>query len=160
MDTAVRNSVERLGLHLAGEGLPLIAGRVTAYLLVSEGPRSLDEIAGALGVSRASVSTDTRRLVDKGLLVRSSVPGDRRTYYAFAPDGFRTMLASRIRDLSTLCALLEDARTLPTARSSTEVRDRLAEWTDFHTTVIDLLQALLAKWNERNLTTNRSSAVA
>jgi hypothetical protein len=70
------------------------------------------------------------------------------------------MLAARIRSLSTLCALLDDARTLPTARSSTEVRDRLAEWTDFHITVIDLLQALLAKWNERDLTAHHSPAVA
>lgn len=160
MDQAVRNAVERLGLHLAGEGLPLIAGRVTAYLLLSEGPRSLDEIASALEVSRASVSTDTRRLVDKGLLVRRSIPGDRRTYYTFAPDGFRTMLAARIGNLSTLCALLQDARTLPAARSSAEVRARLSEWTDFHTTVIDLLQALLAKWNKRHLSRHNRSAVA
>jgi DNA-binding transcriptional regulator GbsR (MarR family) len=160
MDHAVRKFIERLGSHLADEGFPLIAGRVTAYLLVAEGPRSLDEIAGALSVSRASVSTDTRRLVDRGLLVRSSLPGDRRTYYTFAPDGFRTMLAARIRNLSTLRALLEDAAALPVARSTTEVRQRLTEWTDFHTAVIDLLQALLAKWSGRNPTTTRSSAVA
>lgn len=159
MDQAVRTTVERLGLHLAGEGLPLIAGRVTAYLLVSEGPRSLDEIAGALGVSRASVSTDARRLVDRGLLVRRSIPGDRRTYYAFAPDGFQTMLAARIRNLSTFCALLDEARTLPAARSSADVRNRLSAWTEFHTTAIELLESLLAKWNKRNLARhNRSVA--
>jgi len=89
-------------------GVPLIAGRVTAYLLISEGPRSLDEIAGALGVSRASVSTDARRLEEKGLLVRLSLPGDRRTYYSFAPDGFRTALValSLILTLITLIRLL------------------------------------------------------
>src|SRR5574338_1071844 len=97
MKPAVRSFVEQLGLQFASEGLPLIAGRVTAYLLVSEGPRSLDEIANALGVSRASVSTDARRLEERGLLVRSSLPGDRRTYYSFAPDGFRTVLRGRIR---------------------------------------------------------------
>jgi hypothetical protein len=70
------------------------------------------------------------------------------------------MLAARIRNLSTLCALLGDAAALPPARSSTEVRHRLTEWTDFHTAVIDLLQALLAKWNGRGPATTQRSAVA
>ena len=160
MDPSVRKFIERLGSHLASDGLPLIAGRVTAYLLVSEGPRSLDEIAGDLGVSRASISTDTRRLVDKGLLVRGSVPGDRRTYYTFAPDGFRTMLAARIRNLSTLCALLDDAAALPAARTSAEVRRRLTEWADFHTAAIDLLQALLTRRAGSRTAATRHPAVA
>jgi len=158
MDPAVRNFVERLGLHFAGEGLPLIAGRVTAYLLISEGPRSLDEIAGALGVSRASVSTDARRLEEKGLLVRLSLPGDRRTYYSFAPDGFRTALVARTRMISNLCEMLKSAGKLPAAKASLEVRARLNEWNDFHLAVIDSLQELLVKWNKRNKTTKKASS--
>lgn len=159
MNTAVSEFVERLGLHLSCEGMPLIAGRVTAYLLVSEGPRSLDEIASALGVSRASVSTDTRLLVDKGMLVRSTQPGDRRTYYSFAPDGFRNMLSHRIQAITTLTALLDEGTRLPAARSSDEVRNRLNEWTDFHTAITEALQALLQRWTERPAT-RRKSAVA
>lgn len=161
MDPQVTTFVERLGLHLSNEGMPLIAGQVTAYLLVSEGPRSLDEMATALGVSRASVSTDTRRLVDKGLLVRLTMPGDRRTYYAFAPDGFRTMLAARIRALSSLRDLLDDAARLPAVQGSEEVRDRVTEWNDFHGAVIDALHDLIARWNDRPATTPpRRPAVA
>jgi DNA-binding transcriptional regulator GbsR (MarR family) len=159
MTPAVSTFVEKLGLHLSCEGLPLIAGRVTAYLLVSEGPRSLDEIASELGVSRASVSTDTRRLVDKGLLVRQTMPGDRRTYYAFAPDGFRTTLPEKIRSLSALCAMLEEARALPVARDSAEVRDRLNEWTEFHAAIIEGLEILLKRLTTRT-TTRRRPAVA
>jgi biotin operon repressor len=151
-----RRFVEQLGLQFAAEGLPLIAGRVTAYLLVSEGPRSLDEIATGLGVSRASVSTDARRLEEKGLLVRLSLPGDRRTYYSFAPDGFRTALVGRIRVMTKFRDMLDEAATLPAATGSAEVRARLAEWKDFHVAVIDHLQDLLANWNKRT-TTRRSS---
>jgi DNA-binding transcriptional regulator GbsR (MarR family) len=129
--------------------MPLIAGRVTAYLLVSEGPRSLDEIATALGVSRASVSTDARRLEEKGLLLRLSLPGDRRTYYSFAPDGFRTALQGRIRSLARFKESLENAESLPAATESTEVRARLEEWIDFHVAVIDSMEELLEKWKKR-----------
>ena len=163
MKHADRSFVEQLALQFCAEGMPLIAGRVTAYLLVSEGPRSLDEIATALGVSRASVSTDTRRLEEKGLLVRLSLPGDRRTYYSFAPDGFRTVLVGRIRAMKRFKDMLGTAASLPAAHESPEVRARLAEWTDFHHAVIDSLQELLEKWNTRTTprrTARRRKAVA
>lgn len=154
MKPSVSSFVEQLGLQFAAEGLPLIAGRVTAYLLVSEGPRSLDEIARSLGVSRASVSTDARRLEEKGLLVRLSLPGDRRTYYSFAPDGFRTALQGRIRVMKRFRDMLDEATSLPAAESP-EVRARLDEWKDFHVAVIDHLQDLLEKWNKRSRKTSR-----
>lgn len=150
MKPVVRTFVEQLALQFCGEGMPLIAGRVTAYLLVSEGPRSLDEMATALGVSRASVSTDTRRLEEKGLLVRLSLPGDRRTYYSLAPDGFQTALVGRIRAMTRFREMLEGAQSLPAAVDSTEVRTRLAEWIDFHLAVTDSLEDLLEKWKKRN----------
>ena len=149
MKPAVRSFIEQLALQFCNEGMPLIAGRVTAYLLVSEGPRSLDEIATALGVSRASVSTDTRRLEEKGMLVRLTLPGDRRTYYSFAPDGFRTALVGRIHSLTRFRKTLEDAESLPVAAESAEVSARLAEWIDFHVAVIDSLDDLLEKWKKR-----------
>ena len=163
MKPAVRTFVEQLALQFCAEGMPLIAGRVTAYLLVSEGPRSLDEIATALNVSRASVSTDARRLEEKGMLTRLSLPGDRRTYYSFAPDGFRTALDGRIRALTRFKEMLEDATSLPPAIESAEVRARIAEWTDFHVAVIDSLEELLEKWKKRTAprrTTRRRRNVA
>ncbi|MBV6523117.1 MAG: HTH-type transcriptional regulator MmpR5 [Gemmatimonadaceae bacterium] len=158
MDSAVRHFVESLGLHLASEGMPLIAGRVTAYLLISDGPRSLNEIASALCVSRASVSTDARRLEEKGLLVRSSLVGDRRTYYSFAPDGFRMALTGRIRQMTALRDMLEAAARIAPAARSPEIRARLAEWTDFHVAVIDSLQDLLTEWNQRSTNARRPSS--
>ena len=149
MKPPVRTFVEQLALQFSAEGMPLIAGRVTAYLLVSEGPRSLDEIATELGVSRASVSTDTRRLEEKGFLVRLSLPGDRRTYYSLAPDGFRTALIGRIRTMKRFRGMLEDARSLPVATENSDVRARIAEWIDFHDAVIDSLEDLLDKWKKR-----------
>ncbi len=146
----VSTFIEKLGLLFSDEGMPLIAGRVTALLLVSEGPRSLDDIAVTLGVSRASVSNDTRRLVDKGLLVRLTLPGDRRTYYSFAPDSFQTMLGARIQSLTTLQKLLDEGAGLPVARDNPEVRNRIAEWSEFHSAVVESLHDLLVRWNSQS----------
>jgi len=111
---------------------------------------SLDEIAEMVGVSKASVSTDARRMEAKGFLVRTSRPGDRRDYYGIAPGGFHTMLHARIEVLERTLALCEEARRLPV--KSAVVRNRLEEWTDFTVSMIDSLSKLLASWERRHST--------
>jgi DNA-binding transcriptional regulator GbsR (MarR family) len=148
MDPATSRFIERFGLMFEQEGFPRIAGRVTAFLLVSPGAQSLDEIAEALGVSKASVSTDARRLEAKGLVTRTSRPGDRRDYYEFAPDGFRTTLQSRLDATRRFGALLAEARQLPL--ESEDTRTRVNEWSDFNTAMTESLAALLERWSARD----------
>lgn len=94
--------IEQMGLVAEADGLPRIAGRVFGHLLLAERPCSLDELAAALGVSKASVSTDARLLSERRLVERVSQPGDRRDYYQLAPDFFRRLLEFRITRWSAL----------------------------------------------------------
>ena len=144
MDSATARLVERFGLFFEQEGLPRIAGRITGYLLLSDEPRSLDDLATALAVSKASVSTDARRLEAKGFLQRSARPGDRRDFYSIAPDGFRTTLQARIDFIHRFGGLLHDAERLPTATRTT--RDRVTEWNAFHQAMAECLAELLERW--------------
>ena len=144
--------IESFGRHFEREGIPRIAGRLTALLLLSDRPLSLDEAASLLAVSKASVSTDARRMEEKGFLVRSSLPGDRRDFYSVAPDSFRRMLEGRIAALTRLAALCDSARGLPV--ESTAVRDRLATWHDFVRDMIGAMSALHARWTGRNTTSD------
>jgi DNA-binding transcriptional regulator GbsR (MarR family) len=148
MDSATHRFIDRFGHFFEQEGLPRIAGRMTALLLVSDEPRSLDDIADTLQVSKASVSTDARRLESRGFVVGCTRPGDRRDYYAIAPDGFRTMLRARIESLHRFGALLAEAHRLPVARDA--VRERMTEWTDFHEAMIDAMSGLLVRWDARS----------
>jgi DNA-binding transcriptional regulator GbsR (MarR family) len=147
LDAAHSRFIERFGLMFESEGMSRIAGRLTALLLVTESELSLDEIAEILDVSKASVSTDARRMETKGFLVRTSRPGDRRDYYAISPDGFRTMLHARIESLERTLSLCEEARGLTTKSAS--VKSRIEEWTDFTNSMIESLSTLLANWDER-----------
>jgi DNA-binding transcriptional regulator GbsR (MarR family) len=142
MDPARTRFVERFGLLFEEEGFPRIAGRLTAHLLVSDREQSLDEIADALGVSKASVSTDARRLEAKGIIERTSRPGDRRDYYRVAPDGFRTMLQARLESLRRFDAVLRDAGQLSVPSA---VRRRITEWSEFHQSMIDAFTTVLAR---------------
>lgn len=152
MDSATARLVERFGLFFEQEGLPRIAGRITGYLLLSDEPRSLDDLAGALDVSKASVSTDARRLEAKGFLQRSTRPGDRRDFYSIAPDGFRTTLRARIDFIHGFGALLRDAERLPTVTRTT--RDRITEWNAFHQAMAESLAELLEHWEARTAVTS------
>lgn len=144
MDTRTEQFIERMGLMTEADGLPRIAGRIFAYLLLTPGECSLEDLAAALGVSRASVSNDARRLTRMGLLERRSRPGDRRDYYSIAPDGFRRSIEDRIDALRRIQALLEEARTLPAAADE-EVQARVAAWDDAHRVMVETLQRLLGE---------------
>jgi DNA-binding transcriptional regulator GbsR (MarR family) len=73
---------EEFGLLFEEMGGTRMAGRVAAWLLLSDPPvQSLTDIAGALGVSKAAVSTAVRSLLQAGHVERVSEPGTRGDYY-------------------------------------------------------------------------------
>lgn len=96
MSTPDQDFVERMGLLVEADGLPRIGGRLFGLLILSDQPRSLDELADSLGVSKASISTDARRLLERGVVERVTRPGDRRDYYRLAPDFYRRTLEHRL----------------------------------------------------------------
>ena len=60
--------VEQIAVILETDGLPRVAGRIFGRLLVSAEPKSLDELAEHLGVSKASISINARLLEEKGVV--------------------------------------------------------------------------------------------
>jgi DNA-binding MarR family transcriptional regulator len=85
--------VERWARHLESQGGTRISGRIYAHLATAEAPYlSLRQLAEELGVSKASVSTNTRDLIRMGMLKRVAVPGSRGEHYALDVEGTRGML--------------------------------------------------------------------
>jgi DNA-binding transcriptional regulator GbsR (MarR family) len=115
--------VERMGLLWEAEGLPRIAGRMLGLLALQPEPTTLDDIAGALGVSKASVSNDTRLLERLGFVERVSRPGDRKDYYQNSARSFERAIAERLRRMGELQSLIEAGAAL--AVDSPAVRARL-----------------------------------
>ena len=142
MNQKTQQFVERMGLLSESDGLSRIAGRIFGFLLVTPGECSLDGMAEALGVSRASVSTEARRLAQIGIIERVSRPGDRRDYYLISPTGLARFLEGRVRSLRQFHAVLDEGRRLPQA--SPEVRARLAAWDDAHQRILAAMTEVLA----------------
>lgn len=102
--------IERMGLSAQAEGLPRIAGRMFGYFMIHGGPCNLGALAGALQVSRASVSTNARLLRDLGVLEIVTIPGDRQIYYRLTEQHSLRMLEGYIERMDAMRADLAAAQ--------------------------------------------------
>ena len=140
--------VNKMGQATEIDGMSPIAGRLFATLLLSAEPRSLDELAEEIGVSKASISTDARRLLDRGIVERVTHAGDRRDYYELAPDFFARAIRNRIDHWRRTHRLIGAMRAA-SGELAPVVRERIASIDDVHTFVIARVDAALAEWERR-----------
>lgn len=133
--------VERIGLIWESQGLPRIAGRVVGYLTLQSEPVSLDDLASALGVSKASVSSDARYLARLGYINLTTRRGDRRDYYVIAPDMPARLTAAKLGEIERLHSALTTASESPGVPDA--VRARLRAFGQFQLSVIESLRALV-----------------
>ena len=145
MDAATTQFTDRMGLLFGAEGQPPIAGRIFGYLLLSDDPCSLDQLARALRVSKASVSTNARMLAEKGVLERVCRPSDRHDYYSVAPDLFRRTMAERMSRWQRFTETVGEARrTLPIR--SERVRSRLRGYEKAYAYMVEAIGDAVVQW--------------
>lgn len=145
MDEPTAHFIESMGLALESDGLPRIAGRIFGLLLVSEEARSLDDLAAELGVSKGSVSTNTRLLEQRGVLVQVSRHADRRDYYQVPHDLFSQTMAQRLARWQRFHEAIGAARTSLPIRSP-EVRERLEEYEQAYAYMSRVISEALGRW--------------
>jgi DNA-binding transcriptional regulator GbsR (MarR family) len=147
MHEAARDFVERMGLHLEADGMPRSAGRIFGYMMLAESASSLDDLAEALQISKASISTNARLLEQVGLLERTIEVGDRRDFYRMRPDAWERMLLLARRRWETLQELFAQARAaLPPELEAG--RHRICEAAGFHALLMEEADSLLERWRE------------
>jgi len=145
---AAAEFIERMGLAAEAEGLPRIAARLFAYMLIDGGPRTADEIAEQLKVSRGSVSTNTRLLEGRGVIERFTRPGERQQYFRLADDPLGRKFEQLPEHVRRWQAIVVDARqALPDEMS--EARARLADVEDFCEFALEIAESNLRAWRER-----------
>ena len=122
--------IEQTGLISQVEGLPRIAGRVFGLLIFDGDAVSFGDLAARLQVSRGSISSSIRILEERGLIKRTSKPGERQDYLQLAPNPYATMLEG-IQKRNRIIS--EDiARTIEKLPPESDALIRLQHHADFY----------------------------
>ncbi|UEC42172.1 MAG: HTH-type transcriptional regulator [Methanothrix sp.] len=82
-DEAARRSIVDASIRVAKMlGYSDAAGAIRGYLMLSDVPLSLDELAEVTGYSKSTISTNMAQLERMGIVRRVRRPGDKRHYYS------------------------------------------------------------------------------
>ncbi|EDM76107.1 hypothetical protein PPSIR1_31268 [Plesiocystis pacifica SIR-1] len=139
--------IEDVALFWEKQGLPRIAGRIVALLLVCDPPqRSATQIATELGVSKGSVSSMTRLLLASGTIEAVALPGDRATYFRLTADSLERKFSRRLESMIGFRRLAERGLALM-EDTPPEQRARLRRVAALYTFLERELPLLLDKWH-------------
>jgi hypothetical protein len=144
--------VEAMGRYLAGYGLPRMAGRMWAVLLICEPPElTAGEIADALHASRGAISGAARLLTTVGLITRSSRRGDRREYFSVPPGSSIRLLESGGTAYQGIVDIADQGLRLLEGRPGSD-RVRLEEIRDVYAFFVREFPKLMARFRDERRT--------
>jgi DNA-binding transcriptional regulator GbsR (MarR family) len=159
LSPGMQRFIESMGIYFEHLELPRITGRILGLLMVTDRPLSLDDMAAALQVSRASASTNIRMAMHFGAAELVSIPGDRRDYYRLAGDVWEHHLTRGITLTTALRRIAEEGLAVLEPADGVACA-RLQEMRDFCDFSLDELNATLARWRERQRTAARTDRQA
>jgi hypothetical protein len=144
-----REFAERMALFFEGLGGTRIMGLIYGWLTVSDpGHQSITEMAIALGVSKASISTVVRQLEQAQMVERVPVPGSRQHHYQLRSGGWAQVLRARVARLASGAAAADYGLAHFGPDRPTQ-RERLQEMRDFFAFVeTEYGEVLARRWDE------------
>ena len=149
MNGSERHFIERVGLFYEGVGLPRMAGRILGTLLICDPPsQTARELADVLGASKASISTNTRLLVQIGLIERRGIPNRRGAVFTIREGCWSNVLEFKLRNNTAFLQIAEEGLEV-LADASPARRTRLEEVHDLYSFFGEELPALMARWRAR-----------
>jgi DNA-binding MarR family transcriptional regulator len=100
-----------------------ITGRIYAHMATADEPYlSLQQLADQLGVSRGSVSMNTRNLIALNLIERVPVPGARGEHYGVTAVGVEEVFADVVARALALADLVDEGIALQGERDTPGTR--------------------------------------
>lgn len=132
--------IDELAELLVPWGVPATAGRLYGYLMLSKDPVTLEQIADALGMSKAGAWNAARFLEQSGNARRLTERGSKRIFFRIADEMAPCML-DRLRALGDVGRLIRKSGLTATTG---DVHNRLAQTAEscinIEQTVLDIYQ--------------------
>jgi len=148
MDTLPEDRfIEETALYFEDHGLPRMAGRVLAWLLICEPAlQSMQQIGDRLMASKGSVSTTLRMLAQLGLVEKTTSSTQRRDHYRLATDFTERLLAMNLRHFIEFRKIAARGLSLLDGMSE-EQRTRIQELHDLHLFLEHRFPSLVEQWH-------------
>jgi len=146
-DATLKHETEEIGLLFDKLGLPPLAGRVLAYLLLSEPPyRTFDEIVAHLQASKSSISTTLKYLDQMGMTTYKTFPGDRRRHFRVDPKSWVSLIKvnDKVRTMINIFNHVLELRR----EEEQELNPEIKEIRDMYLFMETELPRLLQRWEE------------
>jgi DNA-binding transcriptional regulator GbsR (MarR family) len=138
--------VEEFGLFFEQFGLPRTAGRMLGWLLVCDPPHQMmDELTEVLQVSKSSISTTSRMLIQSGLVEKVSFPGERKDFYRISDDAWVQAWSARNNQTVAMRQLAKRGLDL-LPDDSPKRRARLQTMHDLYEFLEEELPKLTERW--------------
>ncbi len=143
---AMSEWVEQMAAHFeATEGMPLIAGRILAFLLICDPPeRTAAELSHALNASTGSVSTNVRLLMRLGVVSKTTRHGREAALYRVEEDHWPELVRLRMRRVTEIEELTEQGLRMFSGQS--ERARRLRTVHEFYRWLSAELPELWRRW--------------
>lgn len=147
--------IEDFGLLFEGCGMPRMAGRIFGWLLICDPPhQSAKELSKITGASKGSISSMTHLLIQRQVIERVGLPGNRSTYYRLRFGSWREVLRSRMSFITAFRKLTEQGLVL-IKNEKPQVKERLQQICDLYTFFEKEIPAVLDRFDKECQTKKR-----
>jgi len=151
----VSEMVERMGVWFSSLGSSRATGQIFGYLIVCDpAEQAAGDIAAGTGMSRASVSSGARMLVQLQAIEERHRVGDRKTYYRLRSSWWVQAATTK---MSGFGQLADEARSIKAAGGLTRT-DGLDEMIEFAQFWSEEMPKLRERWEQQRRQTTREEA--
>jgi predicted transcriptional regulator len=149
--------IERFASVLVLAGIPRMPARVFAALFASDSARlTAAELTELLQASPAAISGGVRYLVGIGMVLREGQPGSRRNHYRVPANVWDEVMKTRDRVLERWTTVMREGVDLLGADTPAGIR--MADSVEYFEFVSSELPMLVARWQGRKASADRSGA--
>ncbi|MEW6725513.1 MAG: hypothetical protein AB1327_00920 [Bacillota bacterium] len=125
--------IEEMGLLMEKHGGSKTLGRVFAYLILADQPKTLDEIAEDLLFSKATASLTIRQGLMLRFFEKVSIPGERKTHYRVNARSWINAMSAKLKAIQEWENLVDSGLSLvsPGNQAARENLEVLKDYFDF-----------------------------
>lgn len=138
--------VEAFSLKIEELGHPRIYGQILGWLLICDPPhQSFPDLMENLDISKASVSNVTRMLLERGLIEKVRIKGERQIYFKLKEGSIIDFMQKQLRLALDLEEITSKGLEFLSTEKDTDPK-RLKKANDFHRFLAEQSENLIEKY--------------